>query len=158
MRMPAIKHLEEGARAPNFTLKDQGGRLVKLKDFRGKKVVLYFYVRDQTPGCTKEACDFRDGIEKIKAKGAVVLGVSPDTVESHKRFAQKYDLSFPLLADEKTEVARKFGVWGKKSMYGRTYQGVIRSTFIIGAEGKIAKAYKRVKVAGHLGQVLKDLA
>ncbi len=120
--------------------------------------MLYFYVRDQTPGCTREACDFRDGIEKIKAKGAVVLGVSPDTVESHKRFAQKYGLSFPLLADEETEVARKFGVWGKKSMYGRTYQGVIRSTFIIGAEGKIAKAYKRVKVAGHLGQLLKDLA
>ncbi len=155
--MPTFKPLEEGARAPNFALKDQAGKLVKLKDFRGKKVVLYFYVRDQTPGCTKQACDFRDGIEKIKAKGAVVLGVSPDTVESHKRFAQKYDLSFPLLADEKAEVARKFGVWGKKSMYGRTYQGVIRSTFIIGAEGKISKAYRRVKVVGHFEQVLQDL-
>ena len=157
MRMPPIRPLREGARAPNFALRDQGGKLVKLKDFRGKKVVLYFYVRDQTPGCTKEACDFRDGIQRIKAKGAVVLGVSPDTVESHGRFAQKNSLPFPLLADEKAEVAKKFRVWGKKNMYGRIYQGVIRSTFIIDAEGKIAKTYKRVRVAGHFGQVLKDL-
>jgi peroxiredoxin Q/BCP len=146
-----------GKSVPNFTLKDQKGKKVRLSDFRGKKVVLYFYVRDDTPGCTREACSFRDSLTKLKAKGTVVLGVSPDSDDSHKRFADKYNLPFPLLADEGARIARKFGVWGRKNMYGRTYFGVIRSTFIIDEAGKVRKEYRRVKVDGHLDQILKDL-
>ncbi len=147
-----------GMQAPRFALKDQNGKLVRLRDFRGKKVVLYFYVRDDTPGCTKQACSFRDGLTKLTAQGAVVLGVSPDSYDSHQRFAGKYSLTFPLLVDEKARTARKFGVWGKKNMYGRTYYGVIRSTFIIDERGKVKKEYRRVKVDGHLDRILKDLA
>jgi peroxiredoxin Q/BCP len=147
----------EGGRAPDFALKDQEGNMVRLRGFRGKKVVLYFYVRDDTPGCTKEACSFRDGLGKLKSKNVVVLGVSPDPVDSHRRFADKYDLPFPLLVDEKAEAARKFGVWGKKNMYGRTYYGIIRSTFIIDETGKVKKEYRRVKVDGHLNRILQDL-
>ena len=147
----------EGMPAPDFALKDQDGRLVKLRNFRGKKIVLYFYLRDDTPGCTKEACSFRDGLGKLKSKDVVVLGISPDSVDSHKRFADKYNLPFPLLVDEKAEVARKFGVWGKKNMYGRNYYGVIRSTFIIDEAGKLKKVYGRVRVDGHLTRILKDL-
>jgi peroxiredoxin Q/BCP len=143
--------------APDFALRDQDGRVVKLRNLRGKKIVLYFYVRDDTPGCIKEACSFRDGLGKLKAKDFIALGISPDSVDSHKRFAEKYKLPFPLLVDEKAEVARKFGVWGKKNMYGRTYYGVIRSTFIIDEAGRVRKEYRRVKVDGHLNQVLKDL-
>ncbi len=146
-----------GISAPDFALEDQDGRLVRLRDFRGKKVVLYFYVRDDTPGCTREACSFRDGLAKLKTKNLVVLGVSPDSVDSHKRFADKYNLPFSLLVDEKTAIAKKFGVWGKKNMYGRTYYGVIRSTFIINETGIVKKEYRRVRVDGHLGQILKGL-
>ncbi len=146
-----------GMSAPDFALEDQDGRLVRLRDFRGKKVVLYFYVRDDTPGCTREACSFRDGLEKLKTKNLVVLGVSPDSVDSHKRFADKYDLPFALLVDEKARTAMKYGVWGKKNMYGRSYYGVIRSTFIINETGIVKKEYRRVKVDGHLGQILKGL-
>lgn len=146
-----------GMPAPVFALKDQNGKLVRLRDFRGKKVVLFFYVRDDTPGCTKEACNFRDGLRKLKAKDVVVLGVSADSVDSHKRFADKYSLPFPLLVDEKAAAARKFGVWGKKNMYGRTYYGAIRSTFIIDEAGRVKKEYRRVKVEGHFDQILKDL-
>ncbi len=146
-----------GMLAPDFALEDQDGRLVRLRDFRGKKVVLYFYVRDDTPGCTREACRFRDGLGKLKARNLVVLGVSPDSVDSHKRFADKYNLPFALLVDEKAGIARKFGVWGKKNMYGRSYYGVIRSTFIIDESGRVIQEYRRVKVDGHLGQILKDL-
>lgn len=149
--------VNEGVVAPDFALREQDGDLVRLRDFRGKKVVLYFYVRDDTPGCTKEACNFRDGNRKLKAKGVVLLGISPDPVESHKRFAKKYALLFPLLVDEKAQVAKKFGVWGKKNMYGRTFYGTIRSTFIINEEGRVTKQYRRVKVDGHLDQILRDL-
>ena len=145
----------EGTRAPDFALKDQDGKGIRFRDFRGKKVVLYFYVRDDTPGCTREACSFRDGLAGLK--GIAVLGISADSVDSHKRFAGKYELPFTLLSDEKAEVAKEFGVWGKKSMYGRTYFGVIRSTFIIDESGNVKKEYRRVKVAGHLRQILKDL-
>ncbi len=155
--MPKRSAIDVGSRAPAFALRDQDGKLVKLTDFRGRKVVLYFYVRDDTPGCTREACSFRDGIDDLKAKDVVLLGVSPDSVESHRKFAGKYNLPFPLLVDEKAQLAKKFGVWGKKNMYGRTYYGVIRSTFMIDENGKVAKAYRRVKVDGHLEQILKDL-
>jgi peroxiredoxin Q/BCP len=139
-------------------LRDQDGRLVRLRDFRGKKVLLYFYVRDDTPGCTKEACNFRDGSAQLKTKNVVVLGVSPDPADMHKRFASKYGLTFPLLVDDRAEVAKKYAVWGKKSMYGRTFFGIIRSTFLIDEFGKVQKEYRRVKVDDHLEHVLRDLA
>jgi len=153
----AKEYVGEGKKAPAFALPDQNGKLVRLSDFRGRKVVLYFYVRDDTPGCTRQACDFRDRIDQLKSKDVAVIGVSPDPVASHERFSTKYGLSFPLLSDEKAVVAKKYGVWGKKNMYGRTYYGVIRSTFLIGEDGKIMKEYRRVKVNGHLNQILKEL-
>ena len=151
------KIIAVGSKAPTFTLKDQNGRRVKLRDFLGKKIVLYFYVRDDTPGCTREACEFRNNIENLQKRKIVVLGVSPDTVESHKRFAEKYGLTFPLLADEGATVAKKYGIWTKKNLYGRTFHGVVRSTFVIDGEGRIIKDLIRVKVDGHLSRVLKDL-
>jgi peroxiredoxin Q/BCP len=155
--MPSKSPVKVGASAPSFALRDQNGRVVRLKDFRGRKVILYFYVRDDTPGCTKEACSFRDSIGKLRAKDVVVLGVSPDPSDSHRRFAEKFTLPFALLADDNAEVAKRFGVWGKKSMYGRTFYGIIRSTFVIDEKGRIEKEYRRVKVNGHLNQILKDL-
>lgn len=155
--MPKKVTLSVGSKVPNFALKDQDGRLVRFNDFCGKKVILYFYVRDDTPGCTKEACSFRDGMRKLHLKNAAVLGVSPDSVESHRRFVEKYHITFPLLADDDAELAKQFGVWGKKNMYGRTYQGVIRSTFIIDEDGHIAKEYRRVKVKDHLERILDDV-
>ena len=146
-----------GSKAPDFVLKDQEGRLVKLSDFRGKKVILFFYVRDDTPGCTRESCSFRDRIENIHSKNTVVLGVSPDSVESHKRFVEKYSLTFPLLADENAALAKKFGVWGKKNMYGRTFYGIIRSTFVINEEGRVEKEFRHVRVDGHLDRVLHEI-
>ena len=148
--------IKEGFPAPDFSLRDQDGRLVRLRDYRGKKIVLYFYVRDDTPGCTKEACSFRDGLGKLKRKNVIVLGVSPDPVDSHKGFADKYGLPFPLLVDENAKIAKKFGVWGKKNMYGRTFYGIIRSTFIIDEKGNVTKGYRRVNVDGHLDRILQD--
>ena len=156
--MPRKTSIGESKKAPDFTLVDHAGKLVRLRDFRGKKVVLFFYVRDDTPGCTKEACSFRDGYRRLKARDVVLLGISPDPIESHKNFADKYDLPYPLLVDAKAEVAKRFGVWRKKNMYGRTYFGVIRSTFIINETGTVVKEYRRVKVDGHLDQILKDLS
>jgi len=155
--LPKILPVSEGSPVPDFTLRDQDGKPVRLRDYRGKKVALCFYVRDDTPGCTKEASSFRDGIDRLGAQKAVVLGLSPDSVDSHKRFATKYNPPFPLLVDDKAETAKKFGVWGKKNMYGKTYYAVIRSTFVIDEDGRIAKAYRRVKVDGHLEQILRDL-
>jgi peroxiredoxin Q/BCP len=145
-----------GMKAPDFALRDQHGRVVRLRDFRGKKVVLYFYVRDDTPGCTKEACSFRDSLRKLRSRNVIVLGVSPDSADSHRRFADKFNLTFPLLVDEKARVAKKFGVWGKKNMYGRTYFGIVRSTFIIDEEGKVNNQYNRVRVPGHLAKIIED--
>jgi peroxiredoxin Q/BCP len=156
--MPKTAKSLVGKVAPSFALRDQEGKLVRLRDFRGKKVLLYFYVRDDTPGCTKEACSFRDGSSQLKMKNTVVLGVSPDPAEMHKRFASKYGLTFPLLVDDRAEVAKKYGVWGKKSMYGRTFFGIIRSTFLIDESGRVQKEYRRVKVDDHLEHVLRDLA
>lgn len=149
--------LKEGDKAPDFTAKDDRGNTVSLKDFRGKNVVLYFYPKDDTTGCTKEACDFRDNLARVKRKSAVVLGVSPDTEKSHAKFKTKYDLTFPLIVDDEKEIVNAYGVWKEKSMYGRTYMGVERTTFIIDAKGKIAKIFPKVKVAGHVDQVIEAL-
>jgi thioredoxin-dependent peroxiredoxin len=149
--------LKEGKAAPVFKLPDADGTMVSLRDFKGKKVVLYFYPKDDTPGCTKEACSFRDGIAEIKKKKAVVLGVSPDSVKSHGKFRDKFGLNFPLLADEDKTVVEAYGVWKEKSMYGRTYMGVERTTVIVDENGKIAKVFPKVKVDGHLDEVLAAL-
>ena len=146
--------LEVGEKAPDFTAQTDGGETVKLKDFKGKKVVLYFYPKDNTPGCTTEACDFRDNYAALQKKGAVVLGVSPDSVKSHDKFKAKFELPFPLLADEDHAIAEAYGAWQEKSMYGRKYMGIVRSTFVIDEKGKIAEVYEKVKVKGHVADVL----
>ena len=148
--------LKEGAKAPAFTLADQDGAPVKLADFKGKSVVLYFYPKDNTSGCTAEACAFRDDYAKLK-KRAVLLGVSPDSASSHQKFISKFSLPFPLLVDEGHAVAEKYGAWGEKSLYGRKYFGIIRSTFLIGPDGKLLKVWPKVKVAGHSDEVLAAL-
>lgn len=150
--------IEVGGPAPLFTLPDAHGRDVSLADFRGRTVVVYFYPRDDTPGCTKEACGFRDLWSEIQAQGAVVLGISPDRRESHQRFAQKYELPFTLLSDVGHEVMRTYGAYGEKTMYGKKVQGVIRSTVIVDPEGRVRRHWKRVsKAADHPRQVLEAL-
>ncbi len=150
--------IQEGDTAPDFTLKADDGRDVRLSDLRGKPVVLYFYPADDTPGCTKEACAFRDRRHDMEQRGAVVLGVSPDTVESHGKFRDKYSLNFPLLADPDHTVAESYGAWGEKNFMGRKSIGIRRSTFVIDREGKVAKTWHRVSVDGHDEQVLAALA
>ena len=149
--------LQEGDKAPDFTTKDDQGNEISLKGLRGKKVVLYFYPKDNTSGCTKEACDFRDNLGRIKRKDAIVLGVSPEGEKSHTKFKSKFDLTFPLLVDEDKTLVNAYGVWKEKSMYGRKYMGVERTTFIIDEKGKIAKIFPKVKVAGHVDAVLEAL-
>ena len=146
--------IEEGKAAPAFTLADQDGKSVKLSDFKGKSVVLYFYPADDTPGCTKESCAFRDDYSKLKKAGAVVLGVSPNDEASHQKFIKKYSLPFPLLVDSDHAVAEKYGAWGEKVMYGKKIVGAIRTTVIVGSDGKVAKIFPRVKVDGHVDKVL----
>lgn len=149
--------IKEGIKAPTFSLPDQNGKKVSLSDFTGKNVVLYFYPKDDTSGCTKEACQFRDAFPKFKGVEAVILGVSPDSVESHKKFEKKYNLPFTLLSDENKSVLEKYGVWKEKSMYGRKYMGVERTTFIIDKDGKIRNIFAKVKVPDHDKQVLQAL-
>ncbi len=149
--------LEIGKKAPAFSLKDENGKNVSLNDFKGKKVVIYFYPKDMTSGCTQEACDFRDALPNFKKVKATVLGVSIDSTASHKKFADKYELPFTLLSDEKKEVVEKYGVWKEKSMYGKKYMGIERTTFIIDEEGKIQNIFPKVKVAGHVNEVMKIL-
>ena len=146
-----------GQKAPDFTLLSDSGQKVKLSDFKGKTVVLYFYPKDDTPGCTKEACAFRDGIDEIQDRRAVVLGVSADSVGSHEKFRNKYDLNFPLLADTDKQVAEAYGTWKEKSMYGKTYMGIERTTFIIDRQGKISHIFPKVKVEQHYDEVLDAL-
>lgn len=156
--MPAaVAALTPGSRAPAFRLSADGGAPVALKDFAGRPVVLYFYPKDDTPGCTTEACGFRDSWRAVQATGAVVLGVSPDGVSSHQQFKKKYELPFTLLADEDHAVAEAYGAWGEKSMYGRKYLGVLRKTYIIDAHGKIAHVFDKVKPLGHAAEVLAAL-
>ncbi|MDH7515052.1 MAG: thioredoxin-dependent thiol peroxidase [Bacteroidota bacterium] len=149
--------IQAGREAPDFTLPNAEGKPVRLSDFRGKPVVLYFYPKDNTPGCTKEACDFRDNFARITATGAVVLGVSADTAESHRKFRTKHDLPFELLSDEKHEVLEAYGAWEKKSLYGKSFLGIVRTTVVIGRDGKVAHVFPKVKVAGHVDRVLEVL-
>ena len=150
--------VEEGESAPDFTLPADDGGTVKLSDLRGKPVVLYFYPKDDTPGCTKEACAFRDRTPDLKAAGAVVLGVSPDDVASHGQFRDKYSLNFPLLADTDHKVAERYGAWREKNMYGKKSMGIQRSTFLIDAQGTVRKVWRKVNVDGHDDQVMAALA
>lgn len=150
--------LAEGTMAPDFRLPADGGGEVALSDYRGKKVVLYFYPKDNTSGCTQEACDFRDDYSQITAAGAVVLGISPDSVRSHDGFKLKHNLPFYLLSDPDHRVAEMYGVWGEKKMYGKTYTGIIRTTFIVDEEGRIAKVFPKVRVKGHSQEVVAALA
>jgi peroxiredoxin Q/BCP len=149
--------LEIGDKAPDFTALDGAGDEISLGDLKGKKVVLYFYPKDNTSGCTREACDFRDNMARIARKKTVVLGVSPDSVASHERFGSKFDLPFTLLSDPTHEIAEAYGVWVQKSMYGRKYKGIERSTFLIDEKGRIAGIFRKVKVAGHVDEVIAAL-
>ncbi|HEY8489231.1 MAG TPA: thioredoxin-dependent thiol peroxidase [Thermaerobacter sp.] len=146
-----------GDTAPDFTLLDHRGEAVRLSDFRGRKVVLYFYPKDDTPGCTREACSFRDDHSRLQEAGAVVLGISPDPVESHVRFRDKYGLPFPLLSDPDHQVAEAYGVWKEKRMYGRTYWGIERTTFVIDEEGRVLAVIRGVKPEEHPRRALKAL-
>ena len=149
--------LKEGAKAPAFTLESDDGGKVSLGDLKGKKVVVYFYPRDNTPGCTLEAQAFRDAAPKLKKKGAVVLGVSRDSIASHCRFRDQQGLNFRLLSDPDAKAIKAYGAWGEKNMYGKKTEGIIRSTVIIDEDGKVAKVFPKVKVAGHVDEVLDSL-
>jgi peroxiredoxin Q/BCP len=149
--------VEEGTRAPDFSLRSDSGDEVRLSELRGKPVVLYFYPKDDTPGCTAQACGIRDVWKELQAKGAVVLGVSPDSPRKHAKFREKYGLPFTLLSDEEHEVAEQYGTWVEKSMYGKRYLGMERSTFVIDADGKVAKVMRKVKPAEHADDVLAAL-
>ena len=150
-----MAELKEGSKAPDFSLPSTEGNEISLKDLKGKTVVLYFYPKDDTPGCTQEACDFRDSYKKFQKEDVVLLGVSPDPVKKHDKFREKYKLPFPLLSDESKAMLQKYGVWKEKSMYGRKYMGVERTTVVINEEGKIKKLFPKVKVTGHFEEVLK---
>ncbi|MDR0720921.1 MAG: thioredoxin-dependent thiol peroxidase [Treponema sp.] len=149
--------VQNGSKAPAFSLKDDQGNTVNLSDFKGKKVVLYFYPRDNTPGCTKEACSFRDVYDEILAKGAVIIGVSTDSAGSHRKFRERYDLPFYLLADEDHKTAWDYGVWAEKKLYGKTYFGIVRSTFIIDETGLVVKTFPKVKPENHGKEILELL-
>ena len=149
--------LKVGDKAPSFSLTSDEGETLSLKDFKGKTVVLYFYPKDMTPGCTQEACDFRDAQTQLKKSKAVVLGVSKDSVARHVKFKEKYELNFPLLSDEDGKICEAYGVWKEKSLYGKKFMGIERTTFIIGPTGKIEKIFSKVKVKGHSEEVLKEI-
>ncbi|HTR81629.1 MAG TPA: thioredoxin-dependent thiol peroxidase [Bacteroidota bacterium] len=152
-----MAELQVGDKAPDFSLYGDDGERHSLSALKGKKVVLYFYPKDDTSGCTKEACSFRDNLSSLKKKGAVVVGISADSVNSHKKFISKYDLNFALLSDESRDVVEAYGVWKKKSFMGRNYMGIERTTFIIDEAGKIAAIFRKVKVDGHTEEVLNAL-
>lgn len=147
----------EGQLAPDFALPATDGSTIRLSELRGKKVVLYFYPKDDTPGCTKEACSFRDNLGVLQSMGVVVLGVSPDSVASHQKFAEKHGLTFPLLADEGAQVATLYGVWKEKKQYGRTYMGIERTTFLIDENGIVRRVFPKVKVDGHVEEVIEAI-
>lgn len=149
-----MTHLEIGKKAPAFKGVDQNGNIRTLKEFEGKKLVIYFYPKDDTPGCTAQACDLRDNYKKLLKAGYAVIGVSPDSEVKHQKFIAKYKLPFDLLADEDTKIAQKYGVWGEKSMYGRKYMGIIRTTFIINEKGKIEDIIEKVDTKDHTAQIL----
>ena len=149
--------LEPGDKAPDFKLLGDDGEEHSLADWKGQELILYFYPKDNTPGCTQEACDFRDAAPKLKKRGAQVVGVSPDSIESHGRFKKKQGLDFLLLSDPEHEVAAKYGAWGDKVLYGRKFKGIIRSTFVIGKDGKIRAAEYKVSVKGHVDAIVASL-
>ena len=150
--------ISEGSVAPDFTLQDDSGNSVSLSSFLGQRVVVYFYPKDDTPGCTTQACDLRDAAPQFDGLDAVVLGVSPDSVESHRKFRDKFDLNFPLLADVDRAVAEAYGVWKEKKLYGRTFLGIERSTFLIGRDGVVLHALRKVKAKGHAERIAELLA
>lgn len=152
-----MKELAEGDRAPDFELPASTGGSARLSSLKGKQVVLYFYPQDDTPGCTREACAFRDNLPKFDGLEAVILGVSKDSLDSHAKFINKYSLNFTLLSDEGLVAHKKYGTWKEKTNYGRTYMGTERSTFVIGADGRIKKIFRKVKVDGHEAEVLAAL-
>ena len=143
--------------ASNFKLPDQDGKIHQLSDYKGKWVVFYFYPKDDTSGCTTEACNFRDSFHELQAKGVVILGISKDSVKSHKKFAEKNDLNFPLLSDETKEVINTYHAWGEKKFMGKTYEGILRTTYLINPEGEIVKTYENVNPTIHAKEILKDL-
>lgn len=147
--------LQQGEQAPDFSAQDQNGNMVSLSDFKGKKLVLYFYPKDNTPGCTKEACNLRDNYADLLKKGFAIVGISPDAEASHKKFAEKFALPFPLLADTELKIIKAYGAWGEKNMYGKKYEGLLRSTFIIDETGKIEQVIKKVKTDNHADQIFK---
>ncbi|WNM60089.1 thioredoxin-dependent thiol peroxidase [Candidatus Nitrospira allomarina] len=149
--------MQVGDPAPAFSLPDDTGRIVNSSELRGKKVVVYFYPKDDTPGCTTEACCFRDGIQELRKSGAVVFGVSADSVSSHRKFSDKFQLNFPLLSDESKAMIQAYGVWKEKSMYGRKYMGIERTTVVINEDGTIRSIFPKVKVNGHFTEVLQAL-
>lgn len=152
--IPTAAALQAGDVAPAFSALDETGREHRLRDYKGKTIVLYFYPKDNTPGCTTEACDFRDNYKAFQKKGAVVLGVSPDSARSHQGFKTRQSLPFPLLADEDKSLCKAYGVWKEKSMYGRKFMGVERSTFLIGPDGRLKDVMRKVSVSGHVGALL----
>jgi peroxiredoxin Q/BCP len=152
-----MTHLTEGKKAPGFKANDQNGKPVSLKDFKGRKVVLYFYPEDDTPTCTVEACNLRDNYKLLEKKGLVILGVSPDDEKKHKKFTEKYKLPFTLLADPEKKIVEKYGVWGEKNLYGRKYMGLHRTTFLIDEKGFIQKIFRKPKSKIHSEEILKEL-
>jgi peroxiredoxin Q/BCP len=149
--------LEEGSIAPDFTEKNQNGEEISLSSLKGKKVILYFYPKDNTPGCTAESCNLRDNYSDLTAKGFEIIGISPDSEKSHTNFISKYDLPFNLIADVEKKILKAYGAWGLKKMYGKEYEGVLRSTYVIDEEGKIIKAISKVKTKDHSAQILEEL-
>ncbi len=149
--------LKVGDKAPDFKLNTDASKTVGLKDFKGKKVILYFYPKDMTSGCTLEACDFRDNIKTFTKKNSVILGVSADSIDSHKKFKEKYELPFVLLSDESKDMINDYGVWKEKSMYGKKYMGIERTTFVIDEKGKIEKIFNKVSVNGHIEELLNTI-
>ena len=149
--------LKEGEKAPRFTGIDQNGKSISLSDFSGKPLILFFYPKDMTPGCTAEACNLRDNYSELKKQGFEILGVSPDNISRHQKFIEKYELPFPLIADEEKKILQDYDVWGEKKMYGRSYMGVYRTTFVIDEEGNIKKIFSKVKTNDHTAQILLEL-
>ena len=152
-----MTNLKEGDKAPDFSLQDVDGNSVRLSDFKGQYIVLYFYPKDDTPGCTTEACEFSSNSKKFETKGVKIIGISPDPPESHRKFVEKYKLRFTLLSDEGHKVCEKYGVWVEKNMYGRKYMGVGRTTFIIDKDGVIKRIHEKVKPEGHSKEVLRGI-
>lgn len=153
-----MKVIKVGEQAPSFEAIDESGKKVSLSDFKGKKVVLYFYPKDDTPGCTAEACSLRDGYAELTGKGFVVIGVSADSAESHKKFRKKYELPFILIPDTDKKIISAYGAWGEKMMYGKSYEGIIRKTFVIDESGKVALVIEKVDTKNHAGQILSELS